>query len=330
MTAFSSSTASLSSLARIQGALVGLATGDALGTTLEFKPPGSFAPLTDMVGGGPFGLEPGQWTDDTSLALCLAESLVERQGFDPVDQLTRYVRWYRHGYWSVTGACFDIGNTTCAALERFEATGDPQSGPTDPNTAGNGSLMRLAPAPLAYWRSPKEAVEKSGASSRTTHGAPDCVAACRYFGGLLVGALQGHSKEELLAPRFVPRSADDTGPVDLSDGPPLPPAVQAVADGSFRTKEPPAICGRGYVVDSLEAALWAFAKTDNFRDGALLVVNLGDDADTTGAIYGQIAGATYGLDAIPSSWRDLLSHRDEILALATQIHRLSERLAPSS
>ena len=132
---------------RYQGALIGLAAGDALGTTLEFRDKGSFEPIEDMVGGGPFGLEPGQWTDDTSMAVCLAESLVER-GFDPHDQMTRYVRWWREGYWSSTGRCFDIGNTVAAALSRFEATGDAIAGSTDRQSAGNGSLMRLAPVPL--------------------------------------------------------------------------------------------------------------------------------------------------------------------------------------
>ena len=129
---------------RYRGALLGLAVGDALGTALEFKRPGTFAPITDMVGGGPFGLMPGQWTDDTSMALCLAESLIECRGFDPVDQLRCYCRWYRDGYLSSTGRCFDIGNATRTALQRFEQTGEPYPGSTDPKTAGNGSLMRLA------------------------------------------------------------------------------------------------------------------------------------------------------------------------------------------
>jgi ADP-ribosyl-[dinitrogen reductase] hydrolase len=139
---------------RYRGSLLGLAVGDALGTTLEFKPPGTFPPLTDMVGGGPFHLEPGQWTDDTSMALCLAESLIERQGFDPVDQLERYLRWYRQGHLSSNGRCFDIGTTVQTALHRFEHTHKPYCGPTDPMSAGNGSLMRLAPVPLAYALSP--------------------------------------------------------------------------------------------------------------------------------------------------------------------------------
>lgn len=174
-------------VSRAQGALVGLAAGDALGTTNEFRPPGTFEPLVDMVGGGPFDLKPGQWTDDTSMALCLAESLVECAGLDPLDQLWRYVRWYREGHHSSTGLCFDIGNTVRGALHRFERTGDAWCGSTDPQAAGNGSLMRLAPVPLFFWRTPEEAIARAGDSSRTTHGAGDAVDACRYFAGLILG-----------------------------------------------------------------------------------------------------------------------------------------------
>jgi ADP-ribosyl-[dinitrogen reductase] hydrolase len=187
---------------RYRGCLAGLAVGDALGTTLEFKLPGTFSPLTDMVGGGPFHLEPGQWTDDTSMALCLAESLIERQDFDPIDQLARYLRWYRQGYLSSNGRCFDIGTTVRAALRRFEQPHEPYCGPTDPMSAGNGSLMRLAPMPLAYALSPAEAIERSGESSRTTHGAIAAIDACRYLGGLIAGALQGTDKKDLLADRY--------------------------------------------------------------------------------------------------------------------------------
>ena len=135
---------------RYRGCLLGLAVGDALGTTLEFESPGSFDPIDDMVGGGPFGLVPGQWTDDTSMALCLAASLIESPRFDAGDQMDRYLRWMREGYMSSTGTCFDIGNTTRAALRRFERSGDPYSGPTDPMSAGNNSLMRLAPVPMYF------------------------------------------------------------------------------------------------------------------------------------------------------------------------------------
>jgi ADP-ribosyl-[dinitrogen reductase] hydrolase len=297
---------------RYDGALLGLAAGDALGTTVEFRRPGTFEPVTDIVGGGPFNLEPGQWTDDTSMALCLAESLLERGGFDPVDQLQRYVRWFRYGHHSSTGRCFDIGNTVRDALTRFEDTGDPWSGSTDPHAAGNGSLMRLAPIPLFFLDVPEVAIARAADSSRTTHGAPEAVDACRYYCGLMIGALQGLSKEELVSPLFTPVAA-------LWAQQPLASKIEAIARGSFLRKEPPDIQGSGYVVHSMEAALWAFARSTSFRDGALLAVNLGDDADTTGAIYGQLAGAFYGAEAIPAAWRARLARGDEITALAKSL-----------
>lgn len=302
--------------ARYRGALLGLAVGDALGTSVEFRPPGTFAPVTGITGGGPFGLVPGQWTDDTSLALCLAESLVCRRAFDPADQLRRYLRWYREGHLSSTGTCFDIGGTTRTALERFARTGDPWPGPDDPRTAGNGSLMRLAPVPLFFARRPEEAVARAGDSSRTTHGAREAVDACRYYAGLIVGALRGTHKEELLSERYSPVPG-------LWERQPLAPKVDAIAAGSFKLKEPPAIRGTGYVVDCLEAALWAFHRSSTFRDGALLAVNLGNDADTTGAVYGQLAGAYYGETSIPAEWRDILCRRDLIEALADALCALA-------
>src|SRR5215218_10823652 len=168
-------------IGRYRGSLLGLAAGDALGTTLEFRRPGSFPPIDDIVGGGPFGLRPGEWTDDTSMALCLAESLIECRGFDPIDQLRRYVRWYREGHWSSTGRCFDIGNATRAALERFERTGEPFPGDAAPDAAGNGPLMKLAPVVLAFVDRPQDAVRFACESARTTHGAVEARDACRYF-----------------------------------------------------------------------------------------------------------------------------------------------------
>jgi ADP-ribosyl-[dinitrogen reductase] hydrolase len=303
-------------LARYRGALLGLAAGDALGTTLEFRSPGSFTPLTDMVGGGPFGLRPGQWTDDTSMALCLAESLVAVGGFDPVDQLRRYVRWYRHGELSSTGTCFDCGNTVRAALHRFEAGSEPYPGSTDPRSAGNGSLMRLAPAPLFYAADPVACLARAADSSRTTHGATAAVDACRYMAGLICGAVRGVPKADLLAPFYTPLPG-------AWQAQPLCPEIAAIAAGSFTTRQPPEIRGSGYVVAALEAALWAFYRSDDFREGCLLAVNLGDDADTTGAIYGQLAGAYYGEAAIPAAWRAKLAMVDHIVALADQLHALA-------
>ena len=288
------------------GCLIGLAVGDALGTTLEFKRPGSFPPLTDMVGGGPFNLRPGEWTDDTSMALCLAESLLVCQGFNPTDQLERYVRWWREGHLSSTGDCFDIGSATSAALAKFERTGEPYCGSTDPRSAGNGSIMRLAPVAIFFHLTPELAIKLAGESSRTTHGARTCIDGCRFLASLLLGAFDGLTKEKLLA-----------GPdMRLSD---LCPEIMEVATGSFQRKSPPEIRGTGYVVESLEAALWAFYTTDNFADGLLEAVNLGDDADTTGAVYGQIAGAYYGNDNIPRKWIKKLARRDEIEGMARKL-----------
>lgn len=297
-------------LDRYRGALLGLAVGDALGTTLEFTSPGRFTPISDMIGGGPFNLEPGQWTDDTSMALCLAESLTECGAFDPLDQMQRYVRWWKEGHWSSTGHCFDIGNTTRAALSRFVKNGDPIAGETGDHAAGNGSLMRLAPVPLFFGRNPAGAVRMAGESSRTTHGARTAVDACRYFAALLIGAISGRSKEELLVASFSPVQG-------LWENEPLHDAVAVVADGSFHRKSPPEIRGgQGYVIDTLEAALWAFASTNDFKSGALAAVNLGGDADTTGAVYGQIAGAYYGVSGIPAEWLSKLALQDDITRLA--------------
>jgi len=299
-------------VSRFRGALLGLAVGDAIGTTLEFSPPGPHH-LTDMIGGGPFHLPAGAWTDDTSMALCLATSLIESGRFDPADQMARYVRWWREGYLSSTGRCFDIGNTTRDALLRFERTGEAYAGSDDPYTAGNGSLMRLAPVVLFCVRRPREALERAGDSSRTTHAARAAVDACRYYAGLLVGALEGRPKEDLLAPRFALVAG-------YWEERPLCHEVDTVAAGSFMEKDPPDIRGRGYVVDTLEAALWAFDRTDSFREGCLRVVNLGEDADTTGAVYGQLAGAYYGEEGIPEEWRAKVVKRPLIESLAEALY----------
>jgi ADP-ribosylglycohydrolase len=251
------------------------------------------------------------------MALCLAESLVETPGFDPDDQMRRYVCWYREGYLSSTGRCFDIGNTMRNALIQYERTGNPYSGSTDPHTAGNGSLMRLAPVAMFYANDAEEAVAKCGDSSRTTHAAPTAVDACRFFGGLLVGALSGQSKTDLLKPGFTV-----TG---QAWKPALQPLIADIAQGTYQDKKPPKIRGSGYVVEALEAALWAFYHSTDFRSGCLLAANLGDDADTTAAIYGQIAGAHYGVESIPEDWLTKLTMREHIEELARALYQHARR-----
>jgi len=300
---------------RAVGALLGLAVGDAVGTTLEFKPPGSFEPITDLVGGGPFRLPAGAWTDDTSMALCLAESILDTGGQDHADQMRRYLRWWRHGYLSSTGRCFDIGGATQLQLARFERTGEPVDPHVDEEAAANGSLMRLAAVPIRWHADPAEAAEQAAASSRPTHPAPRPVDACRVLGALTAALIGGVDSAEVL-------SAGYWAPEDLH------PAVAAVAQGSWRGKEPPAIRGRGYCVDALEAALWAVTGAADYRSAVLRAANLGDDADTTAAIAGQLAGARWGANGIPAEWRAKVVLGERIAELATGLFRAGGGEAP--
>ena len=292
-------------LNRARGALLGLAVGDAIGTTVEFKPRGSFMPLTDMIGGGPFNLLPGQWTDDTSMALCLAASLVEH-GFDAHDQMDRYLQWHDEGYMSSTDKCFDIGIATSSALERYRRNGNPMAGSSKPDNAGNGSIMRLAPVPIHYLDTPELAIQMSEAQSKTTHQAPECLIACRLLAEALIRAIEGRAKDDVLAP--------------LQHAIPMSNALKSIADGHYKTKSATQIQGSGYVVASLEAAFWCFWQTDSFKDCVLLAANLGDDADTTAAVAGQLAGAFYGESGIPEHWL-------KKLAMAKEIRQLAEQLA---
>ncbi len=286
---------------RARGCLLGLAAGDAVGTTVEFKPPGTFDPVVDMTGGGIFQLEAGQWTDDTSMALCLGYSLVKRGGFDAHDQMNRYLRWYREGYMSVNGRCFDIGNTCRGAIEQFESEGDPLCGDPSSGAAGNGSIMRLAPVVLFYAESP-DLLKHCALSSKTTHGTEAAVRACEVLGLVIQAALLGREKAAVL---------------EAAAGlPDLPGALRHIADGRYMNKNPGEIEGQGYVVKSLEAALWCFWKTQTFEDAILTAANLGHDADTTAAVCGQVAGAYYGVGGIPEKWLAVLAWRDEIEELA--------------
>lgn len=286
---------------RYRGSLLGLACGDAVGTTLEFKRRGSFAPITDMVGGGPFNLKPGQWTDDTSMALCLAESLLHKDGFDARDQMARYLNWWQWGYLSSTGDCFDIGMTVREALTLFQNTGNPFAGSTDPYSAGNGSMMRLAPVVLFYYPDLQNVRTFSADSSRTTHAAQEAIDCCLVLAHAICNALGGASKAKVL---------------QLAEVPLMTPKAKAIAAGEYRDKPGAEIVGSGYSVASLEAALWCFHHTDSYADAVLAAANLGDDADTTAAIVGQLAGAYYGLTAIPSEWLGRLWMADEIQAMA--------------
>ncbi len=287
---------------RALGSLIGLAIGDAVGTTLEFRTRGSFAPITDLVGGGPFGLRAGQWTDDTSMALCLADSLLASNGLNQKDLAERFLRWKTHGENSVNGRCFDIGRATETALDRFAADHNPVAGSTSARDGGNGSLMRLAPIAVRF-RQLANAQAAAVAQSVVTHGAEECVDACAYFVELLLQAIDGVDKEMVLQPR------------DRA----LSPKIAAIARGEWRQKPEGQIASTGYVVHTLEAALWCVAQSADFREAVLRAANLGHDADTVAAVTGQLAGALWGLTGIPAAWLAKLAWRDDIVARGTAL-----------
>lgn len=285
---------------RAIGALLGLAIGDAVGTTLEFSRRDSEPPLTDMVGGGPFGLEAGEWTDDTSMALALADSLLVCADLDEADLMRRFVSWMDHGEYSVLDRCFDIGVTTRQALARWKSNGDPVAGSTALDTAGNGSLMRLAPVAVLHWRNRTRLHDVAARQSAVTHAAPEAVDACVAFADVLADAIAGLPLDTVLRDRAEPYAG----------------TIAAIMRGSWRGKQRDDIRSSGYVAHSLEAALWCVARTTNFAEAVLLAANLGDDADTTAAITGQLAGAHYGVTGIPVRWLERLAWRERITDLA--------------
>jgi len=297
-----------SSYDRALGAFIGLAVGDALGTTIEFRARDSYPHVTDMVGGGPFRLKPGEWTDDTSMALCLAESLMSKGGaLDPRDLGDRFVRWWRKGENSVTGRCFDIGNATSAALTNFVRTGEP-IGSRDPSSAGNGGIMRLAPAAIVGHKDTQRAVALARAQSAVTHAAEECLDAAEVLARVLAAAINGESVESLSAAERAEFASS---------------SVRAIAKGAWRGKARVQIRSSGYVIDTLEAALWAVGSSENFSEAVLKAVNLGDDADTVGAVTGQIAGAIWGYTNIPDAWLARLAWKDRLLETATALWKLS-------
>jgi ADP-ribosyl-[dinitrogen reductase] hydrolase len=297
-------------ICRAKGALLGLAVGDAVGTSVEFQARYSFPEVTDMTGGGPFNLDKGKWTDDTSMAICLAESLIECTEFDAVDQLTRYCDWRDNGVNSATDICFDIGNTTWWGLTNFRETGDPYSSKSGDNDAGNGSIMRLAPIAIKYYDSPDVLYTHAINSSRTTHGAQECLDACVILADIIARLVSGMSKYSALEYNY---NSDRLHEVVAS------PKLRELMKLGFLDKSYEEIKGTGYVVDSLEASIWCFMHTNSFEAAILKAVNLGDDADTTAAITGQIAGAYYGMERIPEHWLAPLYRKDDIEELAAKL-----------
>jgi ADP-ribosylglycohydrolase len=284
-----------------------LAVGDALGAAVEFEAPGSFPPVSGYRGGGPHDLRAGEWTDDTSMALALADSISSGE-WNLDNQATSYVNWWQDGTYSVNGVCFDIGVTTQRALENFMKGRNAWiSGDRSESSSGNGSIMRLAPVPIRYVdlypARIGELARLAEESSVPTHASDQCISACRYLAIVLAALMHGEDRDKVLSPDWKVLQ-------QLESLQPLHPLIRKVAHGGFRHKQPPVIRGSGWVVESLEAALSAFHDAADFEQAVLRAVNLGDDADTTGAVCGQLAGAHWGELNIPETWRRGLARMD--------------------
>ncbi|KAF8253512.1 ADP-ribosylation/Crystallin J1 [Wilcoxina mikolae CBS 423.85] len=305
---------------KIRTSLLSLAICDALGGPAEFRRRGTFPLITTLLPNPTFSLPPGVFTDDTSMTLCLADSLCALSSFSEADQASRYNRWYRSGYLSATGECFDIGNATRAALEIWGAGGGLKEVAEKldrSNKCGNGSLMRVLPVALALWRTPEKAEEAAERSSNVTHPHKMCVEACRVYVRLVVGILRAADcgramvKEDLL--RVVMNYPWENKKLR-----------EVFGDGGFVRKREEEIRSSGYVLHTLEAALWCFFGTDTFEEGAVRAVNLGDDADTVAAVYGGLAGAWYGVDegfweGKVGVWRRGLVEREMVEGIAERL-----------
>jgi ADP-ribosylglycohydrolase len=293
---------------RFQGALMGLAVGDALAVHTQFRKPGSFAAVGDLLGGGPFDLPRGAWTDDTAMALLLAESLLEQEGFDAQDQVERFARWQREGYGSATGQCVGIAANVARALATAQYKRKPFAGSHDPEQLDKEGLSRVAPVVMYYFADAAVAVARAVEATRITAQAPMVLDCVRLLAAMLHQSLAGRDKPAILRP---PRDTWFKSNTRLE--------VLAVYEGSYTRRSPPEITGGGHIVQALEAALWAFHSSDTFREGALLAANLGHDSDVVTATYGALAGSHYGVSAIPGIWRNSLIKQEVVRDTADRV-----------
>jgi ADP-ribosyl-[dinitrogen reductase] hydrolase len=286
------------------GAFVGLAIGDALGAPIQFKRRDTYEHVSGYTAGGTYQLEPGYWTDDTSMALCLAETLLSKGNYDPVDFGDRLVRWVDEGYNSSLPKCFDIGQTTLRAIGAYRRHGHDDCGITGEWAGGNGSIMRLAPVPIFYQEFSEFAEQVSVTQGILTHNHEVPNDGCRLLSKIIIEGIRTGDKHAALSSVETLQVADK---------------ILHVKNREYEEKDRNRIKSDGYVVSTLEAAMWSVWKTDNFKDALLLAVNLGDDADTVGAVAGQIAGAIYGIEEIPKEWVSDLTQSPRILEYSQKL-----------
>jgi ADP-ribosyl-[dinitrogen reductase] hydrolase len=301
-----------SSRDRALGAFVGLAIGDALGAPVEFCRRDTFEPVTGMQAGGYFKLPVGAWTDDTAMALCLAESLIEHPQLDLKDLLDRFCLWASKGANTSTGVCVGIGQNTLRVLGNYHRKGELLAPETRQKSDGNGALMRLSPVAVRHWQSPVEAKRIAELQSRATHYSDISAAACEALALILSSLISGDGWKQAAKP-------------DPADH--WPESIKAIALENWDERDRDSIHSTGFVVHTLEAAMWVVDTTSSFAAALLKAVNLGDDADSVGAVAGQLAGARYGLSGIPQNWLDVLAQRGRIETIGHQL--FSERDGPA-
>ena len=298
----------------VSSLLFGLAVGDALGVPVEFHPRGSFR-ATGMRGYGSHNQPPGTWSDDTSLALCLADSL--SRGFFMADIARNFIQWSDKGAFTAHGNVFDRGITTSKAINRLKAGVAPEkAGCAGVNENGNGSLMRIAP--LVFYLADKPDAERfniTKAVSSITHAHPWSVAACYIYLEYLRKLLAGMDKGAAYAKLRNDLQGENPYVVDDTLG-----KFDRILRMDISALPETGVSSGGFVIDTLEAAFWCFLTTDSYQAAILKAVNLGEDTDTTAAVTGAVAGLAYGLDGIPVEWLDMLANSGEI-------HRIAEALA---
>lgn len=276
---------------KMLGSLFGLCVGDALGAPVEFKAKGTYPHISTYLPGGEFNLKAGQWTDDTSLALCIVDSINKKNEFDINHQAEQFINWWKNGYLSSTGFCFDIGNTTKASLQNILDSHNPLGGRVD-NPATNGAIMRLAPVPIYFYQNLNKTYHYSKLNTLITHGAEESIEASLLLSYIIHMALQGKSKNEILRfHHFEPK---------------LYTKIALIKNGNFKSIDENILDGKGLAYNTLLSAVYAFYHFDNFIDGLIFCVNLGDDTDTVGAVYGQMAGSLYGQSSIPNYYLENL------------------------
>ncbi|HUG13662.1 MAG TPA: ADP-ribosylglycohydrolase family protein [Thermomicrobiales bacterium] len=294
---------------RYRGALLASAAGDALGATLEFLSREDVRErhgvLRDITGGGWLNLRPGEVTDDTQMACCIAHSIVDAGRFDADDVAERFVAWFRSNP-------PDIGNTTRHALAQLDR-GVPwrEAGwqthlALRPRDASNGSVMRAAPVALLARGDAGANARHSADSSRITHANPLCVASCVALNAAIAALLDDPHADPVAA------ALDATGHAEVRD------SLAGVRSQAAETLD-----ASGYVLATLQSALWAVTAHDNLEQAVIAAVNLGQDADTTGAVAGALAGARWGLSAMPPRWLAVLDRQEELIALADGLLALS-------